>query len=225
MTDDTGSHPSNHNLASLSAEEQAIYTIDSALEKPTERWEQLKGGFERAPEIIESETIAEAVTTLIGQMQALSDKITFVHRETKEPWLAATNVIDGRTNRLRELVDEAKKRLQSRLTAYQVAKQAKIEAERAAVRAQEAEDPEPGWSPRLDASKHSTKIRSIEGATAHLVDKTTVEIVSMRKVPLRYLNRPKVIAALKAEILPDARKGDEIAGVKVGTEKQSHVKR
>jgi hypothetical protein len=222
---DIPQHPSNHNLASLTPEEQAIYTIDAALEGPNTRWEQLKAGFEKAPEIIETETVAEGFTTIIAQLQALRDRINIAHRDAKEPWLAATTAIDGRSGRLRDLVEGAQKRLQERLTAYQVAKQNKIEDERRRQREIEAADPEPGWSPRLDASKHATKIRSVEGASAHLVDVTVVTIDDFRKIPLRYLQRPKVVAALQTEMLPDARKGDKIAGATVTTQKRSQVKR
>jgi hypothetical protein len=51
-----------------------------------------------------------------------------------------------------------------------------------------------------------------------------MEIIDIRKIPGRYLNRPKVLAALRSEILPDIRKGDAVEGVKRLDGLKSHVK-
>lgn len=218
-------HPSNHNMASLTPVEQAQYTIDSALEGPNERWKALQEGIARAPAEITSETIAEGFTTLIAQLQALISRIDLVHSDSKQPWLDAGRTVDGITNRLKSVVADAKRDLNDRLTAYQVAKQAKIDADRAAIRVKEAEDPEPGWSPRQDTSRRAARVVSVEGASSHLSVEKVVEIVDVKKVPIRYLRRPKVLAAIVAELRADAQKGDEIAGIKVTEQAQSRVKR
>lgn len=212
---DQAQHPSNHNLAGLPVPEQAQYAIDSALEGPMERWNALKAGVERCPMLLSTQSAAEDATTLAGQLQALSARIDNAHRDAKEPFLEAGRVCDNRKNALSSQVWKARKAIQERITAFQVRETRRIEAERAALREREAADPEPGWSPSQQSTVKATKIRSVEGAQATLTAAVDIEIEDVTKIPLRYLNRPKVLAALRSEILPDVKKGDKVEGVKV----------
>lgn len=208
-------HSSNHNLVGLTPEEQARYSIDSALEGPKERWKALQEGAGRCPEKIETLAQAEAATTLVAQLQALLSRVDGAHQDVKEPWLEAGRVVDRARGALFSPVKSAMDDIAGRLTAFQLREQARIEAERLALAAKEEEDPEPGWAPPATKSRHAVRVRSVEGASAHLASTVDVEIVDIRLVPDRYLKRAKVLAALRAEILPDARKGDEIEGIKV----------
>lgn len=208
-------HPSNHNLVGLTPEEQARYSIESAFEGPRSRWTDLKAAVEKCPEAVDNQTIAEKATTLIAQLQALRARIRDAHADAKEPWLAAGRTVDNARTAFDSEVASALNDVTARLEDYQLRELKRIEAERAAQRQKEAEDPEPSWAPRMDNSRAAVRVRSVEGASAHLTTEVTVEIVDVLKIPLRFLNRPKVIAALISEITPDARKGDEIEGIKV----------
>lgn len=214
-------------MASLPLDEQAKLAIDEQLAPRRTRWAELEESFGRAPAEIPDEHVAQKVTTLIAQMGALIRAIELSHQTAKQPWLDAGRTIDGIKNALADQVETAKRTLEQRLTAYQTAKADRIEAERAALRAQDEErgDPEPGWQdPRLQDRQHVT-IRSDQGASAHLADVYDIEIVDPKKVPKRYLQRPKVIAAIIAEVRADVTKGDTIAGVKATKQKKSRVRR
>lgn len=217
-------HESNHNLLSLPLPERAKLELESAFVGPRERWTQIEKAIANAPATIETEDQAENFTTVVAQLQALLKRVDRTHDDVKEPYLAAGRAVDADTARLRELVDTAKRELERKLTAYQVAKQRKIEAERQAQRQTEAADPEPSFVPHAETDRRLSRVRSIEGASAHLTNVTSIEILDVTKIPLRYLNRPKVKAALVSEMLPDARKGDAIEGIKVHTGHQSRVK-
>lgn len=219
--------PRSHNLPDLPIEDQAKLGIDEALIRPRSRWGELEASFGRAPAKIPDEHVAQQVTTLVGQMAALLAAIGRAHDEAKEPWLMAGRVVDGITKGLEEQVVEKKRELEARLTAYQTAKKAAIEAERARQReADEARgDPEPAMVDVRQQDKARVTIRSDQGASAHLRDDIEVEILDVKKVPVRYLRRPKVLAALAAELKPDLKKGDEIAGAKAKPITKSTVRR
>jgi hypothetical protein len=218
------SAPNDHNQTGLLPEERAAIEIDAALEAPRARWLEIQAGIERAPEKIEDETTAEKFTTLIAQLQALLKRIDRAHDDAKEPWLAAGRKVDAVSNVLYSTVDEKSRQMQARLTAYQVAKQAAIDAERKRLRDLEAADPEPAVVNLVQQDRARTRVRSVEGASAHLVEQVSVKILDVKKIPKRYLTRPKVLAAIMAELLPDIRKGDTIAGAERVGELQSRVK-
>jgi hypothetical protein len=167
------------------------------------------------------------VTTLVAQMGALYGRIDLAHAHAKEPWLQAGRVVDGIANRLREKVKAAKDELERRLTAYQTEKQARIEAERAKDREsyEEKDDPEPAWVDRAAQDRQHVTIRSVEGASSHLQKDVDIVVADPRKVPIRYLRRPKVLAAIIAEVRADVRKGDKIAGISSETVSKSRVRR
>lgn len=214
----------DHNFATMALDDRAALELESALEGPRARWAELSAAVEGAPATIGTETQAENFTTVVGQLQALLKRVDAAHDDVKEPYLNAGRRVDGATFVLREKISDAKELLQLRITAYQTGKQRKIEEERAALRKQEAEDPEPTVVPFEEMDRRRSRIRSVEGASAHLVPVVEVEIVDITKIPLRYLTRPRVIQALKTEILPDVRKGDVVEGVKKITDLQSRVK-
>lgn len=216
--------PSNHNLQSLPPEEQARLAIETALEIPRARWAQLEAAVERAVTVVENETQAENFTTAIAQLQALAKRIGFEHDRVKEPWLAAARMVDNLTNVLLEKVELAKSNLQARLTAYQIAKQQRVEEERERIRAAEADDPEPAYVDHAKVDKARVRVRSVEGAIAHLAQKIEIEIVDVKAIPDRYFARERVRKALIAEILPDVRKGDQVDGVKRIEGLESRVK-
>jgi hypothetical protein len=222
---DQAEFPKTHNYAALPLDEQAQIAIDDALAPAKKRWDALEASFGRAPATIDEEFVAEQVTTLIAQMGALVKAIEIAHAGAKDPFLQAGRLVDGVKNALYEKVDVARRALQARLTAYQTAKQTRIEAERAALRAADEEkgDPEPGIQPQAD--HRVVTIRSGEGASAHLADDIDVEILDVKRIPKRYLERPKVLAAIKAELKPDLKKGDTIAGAKGVKKQQSRVRR
>ena len=209
-------HASDHNYAGLTPAERAKLEIDSSLERARARWDQIEKAAGNAPAEITSETEAENFTTVVAQLQALEKAIERAHDDVKEPYLTAGRVVDNVSKFLSDKVEQLRRTLQSRLTAYQVEKQRKIEEERKRIRDAEAEDPEPAWtnSTRQTLDKSRVKVRSVEGASAHLAQQTDLEIIDVREIPDRYLNRPKVLAALRSEILPDIRKGDDVPGVK-----------
>lgn len=224
---DQAEFPRNHNQVALPLDEQARIAIDEALAPAAARWKELEASYGRAPAEITSETTAENVTTLIAQIGALLKRTDGYHEAAKAPWLEATRTIDGVANRLREPAREAKRELERRLTAYQAEKQRKVEEERRREREsfEAAGDPEPAWvDPRLLEKQH-VAVRSLEGATAHLQSDIDVEIVDVKKIPKRYLERPRVLAALIAELKPDLKKGDKVAGAKAVPKKQSRVRR
>lgn len=218
-------HAPDDNYKSFAPEERAALELESALEGPKQRWAELEQATAKAPAEITNDTQAENFTTVIAQLQAVVKRVDDAHDDVKEPYLNAGRRVDGMTNVLRERIAIARDTLQAALTTYQVKKQNKIDAERAAVREKEAEDPEPGWTaaPKPRAAGR-TKIRSVEGATAHLTTVIDMEIVDVTKIPARYLNRPRVLAALRAEILPDVRKRDVVEGVKTIEGLTSRVK-
>ncbi len=218
------SHDREHNLQSLPLPERAALELESALETSRARWEEIRKGIERAPAEITTESEAEDFTTVVAQIQALLKRIDASHDDVKEPYLEAGRRVDSGTWVLRDKVQEAKRQLEERLSTYQVKKHEAIERQRAEERRREQEDPEPAFVPHREIDRRRTRIRSVEGASAHLVDVVHLEIVDVTKIPLRYLNRPKVRNALISEMLPDARKGDEIEGVKVHRGAQSRVK-
>ncbi|MES2903238.1 MAG: hypothetical protein V4696_03550 [Pseudomonadota bacterium] len=217
-------HASDHNMAWLTPDERAKYEIDAALEGPTERWTALALSIDKAPAKISSVDEAEKFTTLVAQLQACRERVNNAHRDSKEPWLSAGRVVDGVAGALRDKIGDAIADLSARLTDWQVSEQKRIELERAAVRAAEIEDPEPGWQRPQDTSRRASRVRSVEGASAHLTSVVDIEIVDFRAIPDRYFTRPKVLAALRAEILPDVRKGDAVPGVKKIEQAQSRVK-
>lgn len=214
----------DHNLATLPLPERAKLELESALETARGRWATIEKAIANAPAVIETETQAENFTTVVAQIQALLKRIDAAHDDVKEPYLAAGRVVDSGTAVLRELVAKAKRQLEERITGYQAEKQRKIDAARALERQREADDPEPAFVPHRQTDRQRARVRSVEGASAHLTDTINVEILDVTQIPLRYLNRPKVIQALISEITPDARKGDEIEGIKVHRGLQSRVK-
>jgi hypothetical protein len=219
--------PRSHNLASLPLDEQAKLAIDEALIQPGKRWGELEGSFARAPAEIVDDHVAQQVTTLIAQMGALLRKIDLAHATAKEPWLTAGRIIDGITNGLAEQVKTKKRELEQRLTSYQTGKKAEIEREREAIRkADEAKgDPEPAMVDLRQQDRARVTIRSDQGASAHLQDDIEVEIVDPKKIPKRYLMRPKVLAAIAAELKPDMKKGDTVAGAVARPVTKSRVRR
>lgn len=219
--------PRSHNYESLPLDEQAKVSIDQALIASNTRWTEIEASSARAPAVIEDEFTAEKVTTLIAQLGALEARIERAHGEAKAPYLDAGRVIDGVKNKLLEKVQAKKRTVQAALTAYQTAKQDKIEAERAAQRAaDEAKgDPEPAFVDTRAQDRKVVTIRSGEGASAHLAADIEVEIVDVKKIPKRYLMRPKVLAAICAELKPDMKKGDAVAGAKSKTVQSSRVRR
>lgn len=217
-------HASDHNFASFTPEERAAQEIESALEQCRARWKQLQAGIANAPAKIENETTAENFTTVIAQIQALLKRIEQQHDDVKEPYLLAGRKVDAVSFALAGEVLDARDTLQRALTVYQVEKQRRIDEERERIRQLEAEDPMPTYVPPSVERKRKTRIRSVEGASAHLVETVDMEILDIRAIPDRYLQRPKVLAALRAEILPDVRKGDTIEGVKRIDGMRSQVK-
>lgn len=215
--------PNDHNMASMTIEERARYEIDAALEGATARWAQLETAIAAAAPVISTESAAESFTTVIAQLQALEKRINLAHDDAKGPYLEAGRIVDGRSNALFDKVRAAREMLQERLTAYQVDKQRRIEAERAAIRKAEEADPEPAMTPHVEVDRRRTRVRSVEGASAHLASVVTVEIVDPKLIPDRYLRRPKVLQALIAEITPDVRKGDVVEGTKRVDSLQSRV--
>lgn len=224
---DEAEFPRSHNYETLPLDEQAKVSIDQALIPSNTRWTELEASAGRAPAEITSEFIAENFTTLIAQLGALEARIERAHADAKAPYLEAGRVIDGVKTKLLDKVSGKKKELQTKLTAYQTAKQAKIEAERAALRAaDEAKgDPEPAFVDTRAQDRKVVTIRSSEGASAHLAADIEVEIVDVKKIPKRYLMRPKVLAAICAELKPDLKKGDVVAGAKSKTVQSSRVRR
>lgn len=229
MTDgaDQAEFPRNHNFANMPLEEQATIAISEALSKANTRWKELEVSASKAPAAIDDEHTAEKFTTLIAQMSALEGAIDLAHAGAKAPFLEAGRIVDGVKNRLIEQVRAKKAALQGTLTAYQVEKQRRVEAERAALRAQDeaAGEPEPSMVDSAAQDRRHVTIRSGEGASSHLVDEIDVEILDVKKIPKRYLDRPKVLAAIRAELKPDLKKGDKIAGAKGIPRKQSRVRR
>lgn len=216
-------HPAGDNYSSFTPEEHAIQALEDALEAPRKRWGEISDKVGNVEAVtIADDTKAENVTTVIASIQALIKRVDSAHDTVKEPYLNAGRRVDAMTNVLRERIIILRDRLQAKLTAYQVEKQRQIDAERQAVRQQEAEDPEPGWQPPTTRGRH--RIRSVEGATAHLTSTVDIEITDVAKIPWRYLMRPKVLLALRAEILPDVRKGDVVEGVKKIEGLESRVK-
>jgi hypothetical protein len=208
-------------------EEQAKLGIDEALIRPRSRWGELEASFTRAPASIPDDHVAQQVTTLVAQMGALLAAIERAHDEAKEPWLTAGRIVDGITKGLSEQVVEKKRDLEARLTAFQTAKKVRIEAERARQREQDEArgDPEPAMVDVRQQDKARVTIRSDQGASAHLRDDIDVEITDPKKIPKRYLMRPKVLAALAAELKPDLKKGDVIAGAIAKPITKSSVRR
>lgn len=221
--------PRTHNLPPepLPLDQQAQLAIDEALIQPKKRWGELDASFARAPAEIVDDHVAQQVTTLIAQMAALLRKVELAHATTKEPWLTAGRIIDGVTNGLAEQVNAKKVELEQRLTSYQTGKKAEIERERAAIReADEAKgDPEPAMVDLRQQDRARVTIRSDQGASAHLHDDIEVTIVDPKKIPKRYLMRPKVLAAIAAEVKPDMKKGDTVAGAVSKSITKSRVRR
>jgi hypothetical protein len=214
----------DHNFAGLSLDERARLELETSLESARERWAEIEQAIANAPAEITTETQAENFTTVVAQLQAVLKRVDQAHQDVKDPYLAAGRVVDAGANVLREKIRDVKSRLELAITRYQLKKQDEIERQRADERRREAEDPEPALVPHRDTDRRRSRVRSIEGASAHLQDVVHVEIVDVLKIPLRYLNRPKVRQALISELMPDARKGDEIEGIKVHRGAQSRVK-
>lgn len=214
----------DHNFASMPLDERARLELESSLETARTRWAAIEKAIENAPAEISSETQAENFTTVVAQIQALIKRIDEAHDDVKNPYLGAGRVVDNLTNVLRDKVVVTKRRLEQALTRYQVEKQKKIEEQRADERRREVEDPEPSFVPHASTDRQRARVRSIEGASAHLTDTVDIKIDDVLKIPLRYLNRPKVKAALISEMLPDVRKGDEIEGISVQRGAQTRVK-
>lgn len=217
-------HEDRSNSSAFTPEERARQEIDDALESARKRWDELQKAFggNAAAVSVADDTKAENVTTVIAQLQALLKRIDQQHDDVKEPYLLAGRTVDGVTNALKDHVARARDALQRTLTAFHAAKQARIDAERAAIRAREEQDPEPGWTP--PTTRGRTRIRSVEGATAHLTTKVDCVIEDVTKIPERYLKRDRVMAAIKAEVLHDIRRGDEIPGVRKVSGLESRVK-
>ena len=202
------------NFSGMSLEERARLELETATEGARKRWGEIEAAIELAPTVIENETQAENFTTVVAQIQALLTRVDAAHDDVKGPYLAAGRLVDAGTNVLRDKIEDRKRDLERRIAAYQVKKHEHIKAAREAERAREAADPEPTMIPHSEIDRKRSRVRSVEGATAHLVDVVNIEIVDVTKIPRRYLNRPKVLAALRSEILPDVRKGDQVGGVK-----------
>jgi hypothetical protein len=212
------------NFADMDLQDRAELELETATEGARKRWAEIEAAIARAPSVIEDETQAENFTTVVAQIQALLVRVDAAHDDVKGPYLAAGRFVDAATNILRSRIEDRKVELELRITAYQVRKQQKIAAQRLAEREREAADPEPAFIPHREVDRKRARVRSLEGATAHLVDTTDIEIVDVTKIPPRYLNRPKVLAALRSEILPDVRKGDQVEGVKKIDGVQTRVK-
>jgi hypothetical protein len=211
------------NFAGLSLDERARLELETALEGPRARWAEIEKAIAAAGEVT-TETEAENFTTVVAQLQALIKRVDQAHDDVKDPYLGAGRVVDAATNVLRDKIRGAKGNLELAITRYQLKKQRKIDEQRAEERRREAQDPEPAFVPHQETDRRRSRVRSIEGASAHLHDVVTVEVVDVTKIPLRYLNRPKVIQALISEIRPDAQKGDTIEGITVHRGAQSRVK-
>jgi hypothetical protein len=204
---------SDDNFSGLSPEERAALELESALTGARERWGTIDEATINAPQTITTETEAENFTTVVAQLQALLKRVDQVHDDVKEPYLTAGRKVDGMTAVLRDRIVDRKVRLETTLTRYQVAKQRAIDEERERLRQLEAEDPEPAIIPHRQTDSKRSRVRSLEGAVAHLTTEIDIEIVDVSQIPPRYLNRPRVLAALRSEILPDVRKGDDVPGV------------
>jgi hypothetical protein len=214
----------DHNFAGLSLDERARLELQTALEGCRERWAQIEKAIENAPADVTTETQAEDFTTVVAHIQALLKRVDQAHDDVKDPYLAAGRTVDNITNALRDPIRAAKRKLEDALTAYQVRKQKMIEDQRAAERRREEEDPEPSFVPHRETDRRRARVRSVEGASAHLTDVVHIVIDDVTKIPLRYLNRPSVRKALITEMTPDARKGDEIEGITAHRGAQSRVK-
>lgn len=215
---------SDHNFATMSLEERARLELEAALEGPRERWAQIEKAIANATAEINDESQAENFTTVVAQIKALLDRVDRAHDDVKEPYLGAGRHVDAATNVLREKIRDAKGKLELALTNYQLRKQKEIESQRAEERRREAEDPEPSFVPHADTDRRRSRVRSVEGASAHLTDTVAITIDDVMKIPLRYLKRPKVAAAIISEMLPDVRKGDEIEGITVHRGSKTRVK-
>lgn len=215
----------NHNMQALELERQAELAIKDRLVGCESRWGEIAAALEREPAVIDNETTAESITTIVAQLQALRERIELNRRDVKEPYYGAAGRVDSIAGVVRDKVQDAMDRLLAKLNSYQNAKQKRIDEERAAIAAREAADPEPSWTPPAGPAVRRTRVRSVEGASAHLTTEIRIEIEDFRQIPLRYLKRPKVVQALISEMRSDAQKGDEIEGVTIHRDTKTRVKR
>lgn len=197
--------------------------IDEALAKLKPRYDQLMDSAKRA-HATDRES-AGKVTDLVGMFASLEGHLNRAHSEAKAPYLEAGRVVDGRAAEWRDEMSEERKRLNGLVTAYQQAEAKRIADLRAAERRAEAADPEPSMADNAEVDRKVSTLRGDYGASARLQDVLVIDKVAVKKLPKRFLERPKILAVIEAEAKVLIRAGEPVTGVTSRTEKQSRVRK
>jgi len=211
------------------AAEQALAGLSSLQSRRSE----LLASFDRSPCGSDPKplnaALAEGVTNLIAKIGALLNAADNAHALAKEPWLSAGRVVDGVRAKFRIDLEDARDSLNGALNAWQRAETERVNAERAAQAAkfEQIGDPEPQYVPQRQTGRMAKPgtVRTGIGASATLQDQKTVTIEDPKKVPVKYLRRPGVLAAIAKEVRADALRGEKIPGVAVSIDAKTIVRK
>lgn len=118
------------------------------------RIDTLLGSFERAPQTIESDDIAEKITDLTKMLKEASRKAELARKQEKDPYLEGGKKVDSYFSAMAEPADKAAKDLEKRLGSYRTYK-AEIERKRLleeAAKAREIAEREAREAAQLEAA-------------------------------------------------------------------------
>lgn len=131
--------------------------LDQSCKELMDRRDQLIAAVERAPDIITDEETAGRVADFIKQISAAIKLADGERTRRKQPWLDGGRTVDGFFKTVTGPLDDAKKQIQGRLTAWQ---RARAEEERQRRMAEERAAREAAEKAARDAAEAAAKLES-----------------------------------------------------------------
>lgn len=216
-------------------EERLLMEFVEDLDKEgiTARVAQLLTSAGKVPSI-DSADIAGKVGDLIKLTSVVGKQIEAARERHNRPLLNAQRSLKAKADGVFAPLSDAIAGIRAKLNAYMQeqtrkadeARRITIEEARQAQEAANAKASLPEYAPHIEAAKVEAPVaRGDLGARVGTVTRWRCEIESVRKLPDRLLNHPKVIEALGSIISAEIRGGTrEIKGVRIWSEQEASVR-
>lgn len=248
MTDATGPG-TGHNAFKLPNKEEIAATLGDQYPTLTARAAEIVAKLAKVPPTISTQDESDKVSEFVRACMTFEKNANAAREEEKAPWLAAERAVDGFFNALRTNVDNVKKDLSRRATAWDIKVMAaeKAERKRIAKAAQEAADvaamqaktnkqkaeAQADQQIAQDAAAavavrpaELSRSRTVSGVTRSLRVKWKHEVTESKKVPKRFLapSAELIEGAIKAATTEDGQCLLEIPGVRIYPDYSSQVR-
>lgn len=193
-----------------------------AMRRALAPWQDRRAEFERKANtaVVDCQDAAAAAIDFVRMARALAEKADGLIVEVQGPYAEAAAAAKAVGQQFIESVESSVRKVEGALKAYNEERKLRAaaqqaEQERAEARLREAAGaPAQIPTPAPSRRRKAAPIRTDLGGLMVEQDRWTVEVVDVRKVPVRVLRSPKVMEAIRIVARDFMKNGDAVPGCK-----------